>query len=249
MMEFLQSLSNQFLGEPLTYISNLTGNYGYAIIIFTLIIRVLLIPLTLPSLKMQKKMRQLQPELDELKKKHKDDKTALQQAQLALYQKHQVNPAAGCLPMILQFIVLIALYQIFLKQLNGDSQAVTQFLWLNLSKPDPYYIFAVLAGITQFILSLMLLPATSTAAEQTLAQSTPSKKDDKKAEDMTEMAATMQKQMVFMMPIMTVFISLSFPSGLTLYWVVTTLFSIAQQYLVTGWGGLQKYLPFLKSRS
>lgn len=84
----------------------------------------------------------------------------------------------------------------------------------------------------------MLLPASSTAAEQSLAATTKSNKDDKQADDMAAMAQSMQQQMVFIMPLMTLFLALRFPAGLTLYWVITTVFSIAQQYVVSGWGGL-----------
>jgi YidC/Oxa1 family membrane protein insertase len=248
MQDLVKNLLYTPLADALTFLTQTTGNLGYAIVILTLALRLVLIPLTLPSLNMQKKMRLIQPELDALKAKHKGDKQALQQAQLALYQQHSINPASGCLPMILQFVILIAIYQVFINHLNGNVQSAAQFFWLDLTKPDPFYLMAILAGVTQFILSLMLLPAASTAAEKTLAQSTPTKKDDRDAQDMTEMAATMQKQMVFMMPVMTLIMSLNFPSGLTLYWIVTTLFSIVQQYFVSGWGGLTKYLPLSHQR-
>ena len=165
---------------------------------------------------------------DRLKSKHKD-KAALQKAQLELYKKHGINPAAGCLPNILQLIILIALYQVFMNSLKGDSTSFnTSFLWLNLTTSDPLYILPILAGLSQLVLSLMLSPAIEHHPEKTA----------KKTEDVQDMAETMQQQMLFMMPIMTGIIALKFPSGLALYWVATTVFSVIQQYFVSGWGGL-----------
>lgn len=231
--------------EPLTFIlatlAPALGSYGWAIITVTLIIRGLLIPLTLPSMKTASKMRDLQPEIDKLKKQYGQDKVGLQQAQLKLFQEHNINPAGGCLPNILQFVILIALYQVF----NGvattnHTNGLTAFFWLDITKPDPYFILPIVAGLTQLILGLMLLPAADAGAEQTLAATTQSKQDDKQADDMAAMAQSMQQQMVYIMPAMTLFMAAKFPSGLSLYWVVTTLFSLVQQYFVSGWGGLPK---------
>jgi len=227
------------LTQLLTILAPIVGGYGGAIILITLAIRALLIPLTLPSMKMASKMRDLQPEIDKLKAKFGQDKVGLQQAQLKLFQEHNLNPAGGCLPNILQFVILIALYQVF----NGvatsnPTNGLTTFLWLDITKPDPIYILPVIAGLSQLILGVMLLPAVDTSAKQSLAAVTPGKKDDKSATDAASMAQSMQQQMVYMMPAMTLFLALKFPAGLTLYWVITTLFSLVQQYLVSGWGGL-----------
>lgn len=224
---------NQFLYQPilqaLTFLAGIfQGNLGLAILALTLIMRALLSPLTLPSLRSAKKLRDLKPELDRLKTKH-TDKTELQKAQLALYQKHGINPAAGCLPNILQLVILIALYQVFMTSLqNGAGNFSTHFLWLDLVKPDPLFILPITAGLSQLLLSLMLSPAIEHHPEKTL----------KKTEDTQDMAETMQQQMLFIMPIMTGIIALRFPSGLALYWVATTVFSVIQQYFVSGWGGL-----------
>jgi len=213
-----------------------------AIIAITLIIRFVLVPLTLPSLRSAQKIKALKPKLDELKNKHKDDKVALQQAQLKLYQENNINPAAGCLPYILQLVILIALYQVLIDLFNNgniNGNAISpNFLWFNLTTPDTSYALPVIAGVTQLALALMILPGADTSAEKALAATTKTKTDDKKAEDMTQMAESMQKQMVIIMPAMTFFIALRFPSGLALYWIITTLFSIVQQYYISGWGGL-----------
>ncbi len=233
---------NSILIQPLTFvlatITTTVGNYGTGIILLTLIIRFVLLPITLPSLKMAAKMRDLQPEIDKLKKKYGQDKVGLQQAQLALFQEHKINPTSGCLPNIFQFIILIALYQVINGVTTQHSAGSIQFLWLDITKPDSLYVLPIVAALTQLILGIMMLPATDTSAEQMLAASTETKEDDKKADDMTAMAQSMQQQMLFMMPIMTLFLALKFPAGLTLYWVITTVFSIGQQYIASGWGGL-----------
>lgn len=230
-----------FLISPITsllvFLYSLTGdNLGLAIILLTLLVRGVLVPVTIPSLKSAKKLQELKPHLDRLKEKHKD-KQKLQLATLELYKQHGINPAAGCLPQIAQLIVLIALYQVFTKfidtgQIDGQSLNL-DFLWLNLSKPDPFYILPVLAGVTQLVFSLMM----SSGLEGHL-KAPKQKKEKQKEEDSLEMAQSMSQQMLFIMPAMTVLISLNFPSGLALYWVITTLFSLVQQYLVSGLGGL-----------
>lgn len=232
---------NQLVYQPilttLTWLYGVMGdNLGLAIVVLTLIIRTILIPFTLPQMKSAKKMAALKPELDALKKKHGNDSKLLQQKTLELYQKNQINPAAGCLPFIAQFIVLIALYQVFMNTLggNGMGEINAVFLGLDLKSKDPTYILPVLAGVLQFIMSVALLPAI---------ENEPAKRDGTKAqkEDIAEMATSMQQQMVFMMPIMTVIFSLQFPSGLALYWVITTAFSLIQQLIVSGPGGLVLY--------
>lgn len=234
----------------LIFLYGLSGqNLGFAIILLTLIIRGLLVPVTIPSLQSAKKLQELKPQLDKLKEKHKD-KQKLQLATLELYKQHGINPAAGCLPQIAQLLVLIALYQVFIKfinsgQFNGQSLNLN-FFWLNLDKPDPYYVLPLLAGLTQLIFSFMM-----TSGLETHVKAPKNKGEKQKEEDSLEMAQSMQQQMLYIMPAMTVLISLKFPSGLALYWVATTLFSLVQQYLVSGLGGLKPVLAklhIIKSR-
>lgn len=223
--------------NSLLWLYQLTGhNLGFAIILLTLIVRGILIPFTLPQLKSAKKMALLKPELDALKKKHGHDAKLFQQKQMEFYKTHNVNPAAGCLPFIAQFIVLIALYQVFMSTLGGNGMGEinsTFFLW-DLKSKDTTYILPVLAGVLQLIMSLTILPAVENQPEKR-----PGTKEEK--QDVAEMATTMQQQMVFMMPIMTVIFSIQFPSGLALYWVITTAFSLVQQLLVSGPGALLIY--------
>ncbi|NCN82981.1 MAG: membrane protein insertase YidC [Candidatus Pacebacteria bacterium] len=217
----------------------LTGNLGWAIIIFTLLLRSLLFPLSLQSQRAMTKMRDLQPELDKLKGKHGKDKKAMQQAQLELYQKNKVNPVAGCIPQIIQLVILIVLYQFLLKFLSQEvvNGVVINphFFWLDLRHPDSLYVLPVLAGLTQLVLSLMMAPVKTAPDKKSTA-----KKVEKAPEGIGDMAQTMQKQMIFMMPLFTAFIALRFPSGLALYWVITTVFSVIQQYYVSGFGGMKQ---------
>lgn len=221
------------------------GNLGYSVIALTVAVKAILLPLMIPTIKSAKKMQDLKPHLDKLKLKH-TDKKALQQAQLDLYKEHGVNPAAGCLPQLLQVAVLIALYGVFIKDFFGKPEIAgiivnPNFLYLNLNKPDPYFIFPVLAGLSQFIFSLMMQSGMESHIEA------PKKKEDKqKEEDNLEMAQAMQQQMLYMMPIMTVVISLKFQSGLVLYWIISTVFSIIQQYYFSGLGGLKPMLSKLR---
>lgn len=234
-------------------------NLGWAIIGLTASLRFLLLPLTLPSLKAGQKLKELQPQLEKLKKKHKNDKQKLAQAQMELYRKHGANPAAGCLPWIIQIVVLIALFRAFnqvlvtngdtISQLNEilyqplklapDAQINSQFAYLNLSKPDVFSLpfefkigplelnkipgaFLVAAAAVQFLSSKLLLPQAQAAKKQ--AKKTPEKEDD--------MAAAMQQQMLYLMPIMTIIIGFTFPSGLVLYWLTLSIVMASQQLLI-----------------
>lgn len=236
----------QVLLTVLVQFHNLTGNLGYSILLFTFVVRSLLLPLSLPSLKSQKKIRAIQPEVNELKKKHGNDKKAFQVAQMELYKKYNVNPLSGCLPQIVQIIVLILLYQVLVKFISTPLiQGVainSRFFWLDLSKPDSSFVLPVLAAVTQLILSVMILPGGEVAD---IVPNDSKKKSiqeaNKKEEDVADMAASMQKQMLFLMPLTTGFIALRFPSGLALYWVATTVFTIFQQYFLSGPGGLVTY--------
>jgi len=248
--------------NPITYISDftffilfeiykITNNLGVAILLFTLVIRFALAPLTMGAMKSQKKIQQLKPELDKLKKEHGKDKTKLQQAQMELYKKYNINPLAGCLPYLVQIGLLIILYQVLLNFLGQTEIQGTvlnaNFLWLDLRKPDPLYLLPILAGASQLFLSLMISPGAE--RPDLIPNNSKDKKVQKaneKEEDMAEMAATLQKQMLFFMPLMTGFIALGFQSGLALYWVATTMFSIGQQYFISGPGGLQSYVLLAK---
>ncbi len=247
-MSFFIDLFNNFL----SFLVDTTGNLGLSIIIFTFLIRSALLPVTLPSLKSSKKMRDLQPEVKKLRKKHKKDKQALQKAQIELYKKYNINPLSGCIPQLAQLGVLIVLYRVLINFLNSsavtNSLIDTHFLWLDLSIPDKIFILPILAAFFQLILSLMVAPGAETRdVVPNKSKKKKIKKANKEEENTADMAQSMQQQMMFLMPIMTGFIALRFPSGLALYWVVTTVFSIGQQLYVSGLGGLAIYYKRVKA--
>lgn len=262
------TLLYQPLINALVFLNQLFGNFGLAVVALTIIIRLILIPLTMPSLKAATKMKEIAPELEALKKKYENDKQKLAQAQMALYKQHGINPAAGCLPQIVQIVILIALYQAFNQVLTTSNETIgklgeliypflklpvdavinTRFLYLDLTKPDVFRltsipfplpgVFLILAAFTQLISSKMMQPAV--AASQQLAKKTEEKQDD--------MAAVMQSQMLYLFPLMTIFIGFSFPSALVLYWFIFSLSTAIQQYFVSGWGGLEPWLQKINLR-
>ncbi len=214
-------------------------------------------PLVNPSMKSAQKMLELKPELEKLKNEHKDDKQKLAKAQLELYQKHGINPAAGFIPMIVQIVVLIALFQAFNQVLNSNGQTAelnkilyqavqfkdevvinTKFLYLDLTKPDTFALnselnlglfklnqlpgaFLLSAAVFQYLSSMLMSPTKQQATIKPL-------KNEKK-ESTEDMAMSMQKQMTFMMPLLTLFIGMKFPSGLVLYWLTFSLAMTVQQ--------------------
>ncbi|MCL5003898.1 MAG: YidC/Oxa1 family membrane protein insertase [Patescibacteria group bacterium] len=208
------------------------NNLGLGILALTLIIRLVLTPLTLPSLKASKKQREISGELNELKKKYSGDKKKLAEEQMVLFRKHGINPAAGCLPQVAQIIVLLALYQVFIRVLgfNGHGSNLpaeysfinTRFLYLDLLKKDPFILLPGLAGASQFLMSKMLLPVVK--KEEKIVEKAEDKPDD--------LMYNMQEQMLYLGPAFTILISWGLPSGLVLYWLATTVFSIVQQWWV-----------------
>ncbi|MEA2056404.1 MAG: YidC/Oxa1 family membrane protein insertase [Patescibacteria group bacterium] len=241
----------QFFTTLLVSLYSLVQDLGLSIIVMTILIRSLLLPITLPTLKARKKLENIKPKLDKLKKKYGKNKKKMQKAQMELYKKYNINPLSGCLPQILQIIILIGLYRTlndFLNQSQIQGLIIKpNFLWLDLTKPDHTYILPVLAAIIQFVLALMIAPGGE--VRDIIPNKSKSKKkqqENKEEEDTAEMAKTMQQQMIFIMPLMTGFVAAKFPAGLALYWVITNGFSIIQQYFVSGWGGLEKYLYRIK---
>lgn len=244
-------------------------NFGLAIIVLTIVIRLLLFPLTFSSLKAANKMRELAPEIEKLKKKYGKDKQVFAKAQMELYRQHGANPAAGCLPQIIQLVVLIALYQAFIQVLRVDGDIIqklnqilyyplrlpaetiinNKFLYLDLTKPDVFPIpgfpvplpgpFLIASALIQLISSKMMMPVISAAQKQ--AKKTPQKSDD--------MATMMQTQMTYMFPLMTILIGYSFPSGLILYWFIFSFSTAIQQYFTGGWGGIEPWLNKIRIKS
>uniref|UniRef100_A0A832DRP5 Membrane protein insertase YidC n=1 Tax=candidate division WWE3 bacterium TaxID=2053526 RepID=A0A832DRP5_UNCKA len=196
-------------------------NLGLAIIVLTVVLRIVLYPMSVPALRSMKIQRDIKPELDRLKNKYKGDRQKLAVAQMELFKQKGVNPFAGCLPQILQLIILIALYTVFMSNLkNGELNH--QFLLWDLSARDPYFVFPVLAAVSQFVLSKMMLPVVS--QEHEAAHQAKDKKED--------FASAFQRQNLFLFPVLTLVLGFQFPAGLMLYWFISTLLQIPQQWLV-----------------
>ncbi len=220
---FLKPTFNALIG-----LYNLVGDMGVAIILLTIVVRVIIFPVTIRSLKSQKALQGLQPKLSALKEKYKGDKQALAKATMQLYKEEKVNPASSCLPLFIQLPVFIALYQAMQIGLENKGmeflyhfverpetiQAVA-FGFLNLAKAS--IPLAVLAGLSQFWQGKMLV------------QTKPAVKSEGSKDE--AMLAVMNKQMVYVMPVMTVVIGASLPGGVILYWLVTNLLTVAQQYV------------------
>jgi len=185
----------------LKFFYSFLGNYGWAIILLTIVTRVPFIPLINKSQKSMKKLQEIQPKMAEVREKHKKDPQRMQKEMTELYKKHKVNPVGGCLPMLLQIPVFFALYKVLL--ITIELRGAPFMLWItDLSVKDPYYILPVVMGVTMLIQQKM----------------TPSSMDPKQA------------KLMMLMPIVFTFMFLTFASGLVLYWLVNNVFGIIQQF-------------------
>jgi len=260
-MSILLTIHSTLLVNPIFNILALvfkgTGSIGWAIIGLTLIVKTLSIPIMLPSLKSVKKQRELQPQIDKLKKKYKYDKKKQAELQMKLMKEHGVNPASGCYTMIITILIFTALYSVIRQitqvtdlttinarmyidflEFSSLEQLSTKFFYLDLAKPDRFFIMATLAGVTQFIMAKMNMPYAEAGVKA--AKKTPDKKDD--------IAYNMQQQSLYIMPAMMAFMGISLPSGVIMYIITSTIFSIGQSYFVNGWGGLKPWIDKLKKK-
>lgn len=228
-------------------------SYGWAIIIFTLAIKIVTYPLTLKQLQSTKAQQEIQPKLRELQAKYGKDRQKLSEEQMKLYQEAGINPLGGCLPLLIQLPVLWGLYQALYVLANpsvGELTGARFFGIPDLSFPSlevgtkwlgtsfqardwaqlaAYASLPVFMLISQLILQKMSTPGAGGKGKDQDPQT------------------RMMSQMMFMMPIMFAWITLGLPSGLTLYWTASNILSIIQQYFITGWGGLSEWFPFLKN--
>lgn len=220
--------------QPLLNLLVLTYNLipghdiGLVIIILTLVIKLILYPLSRKTIEAQKAMNVLQPKIEALKVKYKDNKEEQAQEMLKLYKEHKINPMSSCLPLLIQLPFLIAIYAVFSTGLkNGSLDMLYPFIanpgqinsiafgFLDMGKPQ--IILAFLAGAAQYWQAKMMM------AKRPEVKAAESKDED--------MAAIMSKQMLYMMPIMTVVIGWSLPSGLVFYWLLLTVFTALQQLI------------------
>jgi YidC/Oxa1 family membrane protein insertase len=196
-----------FLARPalycLKYINGFIKNYGLAIIILTFLVRIVLFPLTHKSLKSMQEMQRLQPKINMLRERFKDDSKRMNQELMELYRKHNINPMGGCLPMLVQIPIFIALYNALINSV--ELWRAPFILWVkDLSAKDPYYVLPILMGASWLVQQWM----------------TPTTGDPRQA------------KMMLLMPVIFTFMFLNFPSGLVLYFLVSNLLGIAQQYFL-----------------
>ncbi|UAL47452.1 YidC family membrane integrase SpoIIIJ [Sutcliffiella horikoshii] len=205
---------NEYVVYPLswliTYFAELMNNdYGLSIIIVTLLIRFAILPLMIKQTKNAKAMQALQPEMKALREKYssKDQKTQqkLQQETMGLFQKHGVNPLAGCFPLLVQMPILIGFFHAITRTTEIANH---NFMWFDLGDPDPYFILPVVAGITTFIQQKIMMAGMDNNPQMVM--------------------------MLWIMPIMIVVFAINFPAALSLYWVVGNIFMIVQTYFIKG---------------
>lgn len=202
------------LGALLKLIFDLTNNYGLSIILFTIVTKLLTLPLTMKQNKSMKEMQEIQPKLKKLQEKYKNDKEQLNIKTMELYKEHNISPFGGCLPLLIQFPIIIGLFAairepgLYVFESQAAYEAInTSFLWMsNLATADKW-ILPILAGIATYLSS-----ATMTAKGAPVDQS--------------------QKIMTYMMPVMIFWWGKSFPAGITLYWVVSSAFQAIQQLII-----------------
>ena len=217
-------------------------DFGLAIIIVTLLVKAALIPLSKKQIESQKKMQELQPKIKEIQKKHKNDKEKQSRALMELYKENKANPLSGCLPMVVQLILLIAIYRVLFNissaglvvdsgqlyafvgnpgQINRmffgiiDLVSVVDFGKITLASL-PHIVLVLLAAASQYLQTKMLMAKQSSAEKSS----------------QPDFAQMMTKQMLYLGPLLTLFIGIKFPAGLALYWLVSTVFMIAQQYYI-----------------
>ena len=208
-MDFLANIVQQVL----TVLYNFTEsvgipNLGLAIVLMTIIIKLIMYPLTQKQIQSTKAMMEIQPKMKALQEKYKDDKQRLNMELANLYKSEGVNPLAGCLPLLIQMPIMIGIFY-GIRDYNyvAHPEIVTSFLWLaDISKADPTYVLPVLSALTTFIQTKQTKPANGGGAQN--------------------------KMMMYFMPLFIGYISLTFPAGLVLYWVVMNIMQIAQQSIM-----------------
>lgn len=197
-----------FLAQPifwlLSAIHTLLGNWGWSIIVLTIIIKLIFFPLSAASYRSMARMRAVAPKMQALKEQHGDDRQKMSQAVMELYKKEKINPLGGCLPILVQMPVFLALYWVLLESVEM-RQAPWMFWITDLSIKDPFFILPIIMGVTMFI-------------QQQLNPTPPD---------------PMQAKVMKLLPIIFTFFFLWFPAGLVLYWVVNNVLSIGQQWYIT----------------
>lgn len=240
----------------------LGGNLGLAIVGFSLFLRIILSPLTRPYMESMKKMKEIAPQLEKVKKRHTGDKVKLAKAQADLYRQKGINPGAGCIPYILQIVILIAFFNVFTRTLSPDGDPTarfnellytplrfsegtsvnTKFLYLEVSRPDVIRLPSLaipLPGPILLLAAFIQLASAKIMAPQARVQEKVAEKTPQAADDVQ---VAMQQSMVFTFPLLTLIIGMNFPSGLAIYWLIFSLSQAYQQQKTQGWGGLTPWI-------
>lgn len=242
----LDFLWNSLILDPMTnglmlLYSLLGNNFVLAIVVFTIVMRLITLPLSLKQQRSSMRMQEMQPQVQAIQKKYRDNPQRMQEE----FKKIGYNPTetlTGCLPLLIQMPILFGLYRAIFVLLGSTPQALfeltdrvypfvdklvgvstelpiaNKFLWLNLGLPDPYYVLPVLIFASMFISQRLLMPPQQ-------------KKQDGKAEQSDNPMAGMSQSMQYTMPLMMTFFSLSFPSGLSIYWILSNVVSVGQGYI------------------
>lgn len=217
---------------------------GWAIILLTILVRIILFVPNQNAMKSQREMQKMQPKIQEIRAKHKDNPQLMAMKTMEIYKTHNIHPLGSMMPMLVQFPVLIGMYLIIQQGVSPHqnhllysfnqsidlSLVENLFLWFDVSRPDPLYILPVLVAGIQF-LTMKLAFAKSDKKKKEAASDKPAKKKSDEP-NMADMAEQMQKTMLYVMPVMIGVFTIMFPAGVGLYWFVSTLIGTAQQKLV-----------------
>ena len=237
------TLFNEVLYRPifnvLVTLYELTGDLGIAIILITILIKLVLYPLSKKQIESQKKIQKIQPKINELKEKYKDDKETQSKELMKLYKDEKINPAAGCLPLLIQLPVLIALYRALMPGnvlvIDGEHLRVVQemlysFLpWLqNVGEINKMFLGII--DLTQKSIPLAFISSILQYIQSKTMYGSQKKKEKKKDSKEPNFQDALSSQMTFIMPLVTFFFGMSFPAGLPLYWAASTAVMIVQQW-------------------
>lgn len=244
-MNILYFIYNEIIYRPLfnllVFLYNIIPGQeiGIAIILLTIIVRLLLYKVNGKSIKSQRELQEIQPLIKEIQQKYKDDKEKQAKELMAVYQKHKINPFSGCLPLLIQFPIIIALYRVFLSGFQDDKlSALYSFVanpghinavsfGVDLSVSNIY--LAVLAAVLQYYQTKSIMGGVMKKKSEVSVKADIDKTPEEKMQEFTQ---SLTKNMMYMMPLMTLIFAMTLPSGLALYWSVTTLFAIVQQYFI-----------------
>lgn len=193
-----------FMTQAMVWLYGMTGSYAAAIVLLTVAIRVLIAPLYMVQMKSMKKMQEIQPEMRKLQEKYKKDPERLNREMMELYRKNRVNPLSGCLPLLIQLPFLWAIFRVLYSFPYEGTP--TLFGVIRLDQKDPTYVLPALSGIATFAQSWL----SGAAADPS------------------------QRAMLYVMPVLITWFATQYPAGLALYWLLTTLLSIGQQWLYPG---------------